>query len=138
MVYMFEALVAGILGLLILKHVVKSTEVYQWLVAAVGIIISVVTLGTMPLSLAAVISKKRMAGIGFLGMLSVFSQSRAVGVLRSAFLKAVVYVFGIGMLEKHFGTLANGFSQISIIAVAFFPVVIMLIGLAFMLKSLFS
>lgn len=55
--------------------------------------------------------------------------------MRGAFLKAIVYVGGIWMLEKHFGSIANGLSQLSTFLIAFGPVVVMIIGLVLILKS---
>jgi hypothetical protein len=79
--------------------------------------------------------KNSTIGVGVIGSLLLFSQSKIVGILRAAFLKAIVYVCGIWMLEKYFGAIANGLSQLSAILVAFGPVVVMIIGLVFILKS---
>lgn len=51
------------------------------------------------------------------------------GILRDSFLKAIIYVAGIWLLEKHFGDIATGFSQLSLILVAFGPMVVVLIGI---------
>ena len=85
--------------------------------------------------IVSLLQKNSTAGIGLLGTLLLFSQSKIIGVLRSSFLKAIVYVCGIWMLEKHFGSIANGLSQLSTVLVAFGPVVVMIIGLVFILKS---
>ena len=79
--------------------------------------------------------KNSSAGIGLIGTLLLFSKSKIVGVLRASFLKAIIYVGGIWMIEKHFGSIANGLSQLSTILVAFGPVVVMIIGLVFILKN---
>ncbi len=39
------------------------------------------------------------------------------------------------MLEKHFGSIENGLSQLSAIFVAFGPVTVMIIVIVFILKS---
>ena len=39
-------------------------------------------------------------------------------------------------MEKHFGDIATGFSQLSLILVAFGPVVVVLIGIGLIFKSL--
>ena len=138
MVNLFVGILVAIISLLLLNYVIKPTSAYQWLVAAIGVIISTLSLGTIPAAIAALLSRKRMGGIGIMGMIALFSQSKIMGVVRSSFLKAIVYVIGIGLLEKHFGSIANGFSQISLFFVAFAPVVVMIIGLVFILKSVFS
>ncbi len=47
-------------------------------------------------------------GIGLIGTLLLFFKSKIVGVLSASFLKAVVYVCEIWILEKHFGSIAKG------------------------------
>lgn len=79
--------------------------------------------------------KNSTMGVGLSSLLLLFSQSKVVGIFRTVFLKAIVYVCGIWMLEKYFGTIANGLSQLSAILVAFGLVIIMMIVLVIILKS---
>ena len=135
MVNLFTGIVVAIASLLLLNYVVKETTVYQWIVSAIGSIIALLSVGTIPMLIVSLFKKNSSAGIGLITTLLLFSKSKIVGVLRASFLKAIVYVGGIWMLEKHFGSIANGLSQLSTILVAFGPVVVMIIGLVFILKS---
>ena len=135
MVNLFTGIVVAIVSLLLLNYIIKETVVYQWVVSAIGGVIALLSIGTIPMLIVSLLQKNSTAGIGLLGTLLLFSQSKIIGVLRSSFLKAIVYVCGICMLEKHFGSIANGLSQLSTVLVAFGPVVVMIIGLVFILKS---
>ena len=96
------------------------------------------SVGTIPILIVSLFKKNSSAGIGVIASLLLFSQSKIVGILRAAFLKAIVYVCGIWMLEKHFGSITNGLSQLSAVLIAFGPVVVMIIGIVFILKSVKS
>ncbi len=138
MVNLFTGVVVAIASLLLLNYVIKGSAAYQWVVSAIGSIIALVSVGTIPMLIVSLFKKNSTVGVGVIGSLLLFSQSKVVGILRAAFLKAIVYVCGIWMLEKYFGTIANGLSQLSAILVAFGPVVVMMIGLVFILKSVKS
>ena len=86
-------------------------------------------------SIFAIRNRSVITGIGFLSLLFLFSKSKIAAIMRDAFLKAIVYVGGIIMLERNFGSLAEGMSQISIFLTAFGPVFVMLIGIFLILKS---
>ena len=135
MVNLFTGIVVAIASLLLLNYVVKETTVYQWIVSAIGSIIALLSVGTIPLLIVSLFKKNSPAGIGLIGTLLLFSKSKIVGVLRASFLKTIVYVGGIWMIEKHFGNIAHGLSQLSTVLVAFGPVVVMIIGLVLILKS---
>ena len=135
MVNLFTGIVVAIASLLLLNYVVKETTVYQWIVSAIGSIIALLSVGTIPMLIVSLFKKNSSAEIGLITTLLLFSKCKIVGVLRASFLKAIVYVGGIWMLEKYFGSIANGLSQLSTILVAFGPVVVIIIGLVFILKS---
>ena len=105
------------------------------MVSIIGITIALISVGTIPMLIISIFKKTATAGIGLIGTLVLFSKSKVAGILRAAFLKAIVYVYGIWMLEKYFGSIANGLSQVSIVLIAFGPVVIMIIGLVLILRS---
>lgn len=105
MVNLFTGVVVAIASLLLLNYVIKETRVYQWIVSAIGSIIALLSVGTIPTLIVTLFKKTSSAGIGLIGTFLLFSKSKIVGVLRASFLKAIVYVGGIWMLEKHFGTL---------------------------------
>lgn len=135
MTNLFVAILAAIAGLLILNYVIKPSSVYQSIVFIISNIIVVISIGTIPIQTVSIL-KRNIVEIRLIGTLLLFSKSKAAGILRSAFLKAVVYVCGIWMLEKYFGSISNGLSQISIILIAFGPVIVMIIGIVFILKSI--
>lgn len=138
MVNLFTGIIVAIASLLLLNYVIKDSSVYQWIVSVIGSVIALFSVGTIPILIISLFKKNSTAGIGLIGTLLLFSQSKIVGILRSAFLKAIVYVCGIWMLESKFGTIANGLSQLSAILIAFGPVVVMIIGIVFILKSVKS
>lgn len=138
MVNLFTGVVVAIASLLLLNYVIKGSSVYQWIVSVIGSAIALLSVGTIPMLIVSLFKKNSTAGFGVVGALLLFSQSKIVGILRAAFLKAIVYVCGIWMLEKHFGSIANGLSQLSAVLVAFGPVVVMIIGIVFILKSVSS
>ena len=131
MVNLFTGIVVAIVSLLLLNYVIKGSSIYQWVVSVIGSAIALLSVGTI----VSLFRKNSSAGIGLIGTLLLFSQSKVVGILRASFLKAIVYVCGIWMLEKHFGSIANGLSQLSAILIAFGPVVVMIIGIVLILKS---
>ncbi len=135
MVNLFTGIVVAIISLLLLNNVIKETNVYQWIVSAIGSIIALLSVGTIPTLIVSMFYKNRTAGIGFLGALLLFSKSKIAGVLRSSFLKAIVYVYGIWILEKNYGSVASGLSALSTVLVAFGPVFVMIIGIVIILKS---
>ena len=135
MTNLLVAMLSAIVGLLILNYVIKDSSAYQWIVSVIGSIIALISVGTIPMLIVSIFKKNTTAGIGLIGTLLLFSKSKVAGILRASFLKAMVYVYGIWMLEKHFGSIANGLSQVSIVLIAFGPVVVMIMGLVIILKS---
>lgn len=135
MTNLFVSFLAAILGLLILNYVIKKASIYRSIVSIIGGIIAFTSIGTIPLHIMSLFNKNSSAGIGIIGALLLFSKSRIVGILRSAILKAIVFVCGIWILENRFGSLANGLSQAVAIMVAFGPVLVMIVGIVLILKS---
>ena len=135
MVDLFTGIVVAIISLLILNYVIKASSVYQWIVAALGSVIALISLGSVPALIIAKLKKNSLAGIGLIGALLLFSRSKIMGVLRSSFLKAVIFTLGILLLEKQFGSIADGMSVITAFLVAFGPVLVMIIGLVIILRS---
>ena len=135
MVNLFTGIVVAIASLLVLNYVIKETSVYQWIVSIVGSIIALLSIGTIPIIIISLFKKNITAGIGLIGIIMLFSKSKIAGVLRASFFKAIIYVCGIWLLEKYFGSIASGLSQISTILVAFGPAFVMIIGLVIILKS---
>ena len=141
MTNLFVAIVSAIAGLLILNYFIKTSDIYHTIVSIIGSIIVVLSVGTIPMVIITLIRKKRLATVAVatgIGLLFLFSKSKIMGTLRSAVFKAIVYVGGIWILEKHFGSIANGMSFISSVFVAFGPVLVMLIGLYFIVKSMMA
>ena len=136
MVKVFTGIVLALFSLFLLNYVVKETSAYKWVVSVIGCMISVVSIGTIPITIISLLKKNSMTGIGIVSVLLLFSQSKVVGILRDSFFKAIVYVFGIWMLEKHFGSVSDGLSQLSTLAVLFGPAFVMIIGVVLILKSI--
>ena len=138
MVKMFTGVVLSLVSLMILNYVIKDSEPYRYLVAVIGGIITMISVGSIPLTIITLINSNKRSGIGLVATLLVFSKSRIVGIFRDSMFKSLIYVGGIYLLESRFGTIANSMSQLSILVVAFAPVAIMLIGIVFILKSVFT
>lgn len=141
MTNLFVAIISAIAGLLILNYFIKTSDIYHTIVSIIGSIIVILSVGTIPMVIITLIQKKRLTTVAVatgIGLLFLFSKSKIMGTLRSAVYKAIVYVGGIWILEEHFGSLANGMSFISSVFVAFGPVLVMLIGLYFIVKSMMA
>ncbi len=135
-VAVFTGVVLAFIALFLLNKVIKQTSTYQWIASIIGSIISLISLGTIPAALTSQFRKHTTGGlVGAVAAWTVFSKSRVAGILRDAFFKSVVFVFGLWLIEARFGSLAAGVSNIALIVVAFGPVIIMIIGLVILLKS---
>lgn len=135
MVYALTAVLVALVCLLFLNYVVKSSAVYQWIASVIAAIISLITLGTIPATIISMFRRTAAQGAGIFALVLIFSRSRISGALRSGFLKAIIYVAAIFVLENRFGSIANGMSFISMLVVAFLPLIIVCIGLYFILRS---
>lgn len=139
MTNLFVATVSAIAGVLILNYFIKTSDIYHTVVSIVGSIIVILSVGTIPMAIITLIRKKHITTLVVargIGLLFLFSRSKIIGTLRTAVFQAIVYVGGIWMLEKHFGSIANGLSFVSSIFIAFGPAFVMIIGLYFILKSI--
>lgn len=134
MVYLFTAVVVAI-GSVLLFKAVKETSAYKWVTSTLGIAVSVIALGSVPLSLIEQFGKH--LNIKTFGALYLFAKSRVAGIFRSAVIKAGVYVLGIGLLEHYFGGIEQGVSVLTSLIAIFAPIVIMLIGLGYIVRSVF-
>ncbi len=137
MVRLFTGIVMSLIALFILNFVVKTSGPYQTVVSWLGGIIAVLSVGSIPLAIIALIRQRKAGGVALAAGILLFSGGRIMGILRSAVLQAIVYVIGIGLLEKYFGNLANGASQLAAIAVAFAPCVVLIIAIIIILKLVF-
>lgn len=138
MVKVFTGIMLSLISLLILNFVIKQSGPYQYIVAAVGAVIAALSAVSIPIAIFSLVKKPGVCGVGLLAAAVVFSTSRAAGILRDAFFKAIVYVAGIYVLESRFGSIASGMSQMSLLAVAFGPVAIMLAGIFVMVRFVFK
>jgi len=138
MVRMFTGIILALISLMLFNFIVKESEIYRYIVSSLGAVITMLSIGSIPLSLVSLITNRNTSGIGFLAILFIFSKSKVVGILRDSFFKAIVYVVGIYVLETEFGTIANSMSRFATVTVAFAPAVIMIIGMIIMIKSVFK
>ena len=105
------------------------------IVAVVGSIIALLSMGTIPFLVISQLNANRVARVGLVGALLLFSKSSVAGILRASFLKAIIYVFGIWVLENNFESISNSLSNLSMILAAFAPACVIIIGLILILKS---
>ena len=132
MVKILIGMVVALAALLLLNYVIKKTDTYNWIVAVVGSIIALLSTGTIPFLAISQLNANR---VGLVGALLLFSKSSVAGILRASFLKAIIYVFGIWVLENNFESISNSLSNLSMILVAFAPACVIIIGLILILKS---
>ena len=137
MVKLFTGIVIAVLSLALLNYVIKQSSAYRWIISVLGGVISLVSVGSIPFLIISTFNSNLNSGLGMIGLLILFSKSKVVGILRDSFLKAIVFVIGIWLLERFFGSIANGVSQLSVILIAFAPVIVCIIGVFFILKSAF-
>ena len=102
MVKILIGMVVALAALLLLNYVIKKTDTYNWIVAVVGSIIALLSMGTIPFLVISQLNANRVARVGLVGALLLFSKSSVAGILRASFLKAIIYVFGIWVLENNF------------------------------------
>ena len=133
MVKILIGMVVALAALLLLNYVIKKTDTYNWIVAVVGSIIALLSTGTIPFLVISQLNANRVARVGLVGALLLFSKSS--GILRASFLKAIIYVFGIWVLENNFESISNSLSNLSMILVAFAPACVIIIGLILIIKS---
>ena len=131
MIKILIGIVVALAALLLLNYVIKKTDTYNWIVAVVGSIIALLSMGTIPFLVISQLNANRVARVGLVGALLLFSKSSVAGILRASFLKAIIYVFGIWVLENNFDSLSN----LSMILAAFAPACVIIIGLILILKS---
>ena len=136
LVAVFTGVVLAFVALFLLNKVIKPTSVYQWIASIIGAIISLFSLGTIP---SAVIAQfRRRAAMGTVGAVAAWmmvSRTRVAGILRDAFFKALVFVFGLWLIEVRFGSLAAGVSNFVLLVTAFGPAVIIIIGLVILMRT---
>ena len=132
MVKILIGMVVALAALLLLNYVIKKTDTYNWIVAVAGSIIALLSMGTIPFLVISQLNENR---VGLVGALLLLSKSSVAGILRASFLKAIIYVFGIWVLENNFESISNSLSNLSMILAAFAPACVIIIGLILILKS---
>ena len=136
LVAVFTGVVVAFVALFLLNHVIKPTSTYQWIASIIGSIISLISLGTLPAVLISLFRTNASKGLtGAVAVCMVFAKTKVAGIFRDAFLKALVFVFGLWLIEEKAGSLAAGVSNFVLIVTAFAPVLIMIIGLVILLRS---
>ena len=89
MVKILIGMVVALAALLLLNYVIKKTDTYNWIVAVVGSIIALLSTGTIPFLVISQLNANRVARVGLVGALLLFSKSSVAGILRASFLKAI-------------------------------------------------
>lgn len=132
----FTGVVVAFVALFILNKVIKPTSTYRWIASMIGSIISLISLGTIPAVLISLFRTNAAGGlVGAVAAWTVFSKTKIVGIFRDAFLKSLVFVGGLWLIETRFGSLAAGVSNLALIITAFGPAIIMIIGIVIVLRS---
>lgn len=135
MVRILTSVVVSLVSLMLLNYVIKQTGLYRYAVTAVGAIISLLSLGSIPASIVSLLKKNAVSGVGLLTTVILFSKNPLIRILRTSFFDSIIYVAGIYVLESRFHSIAESVSVISVLIVSFMPVLLMLIGIYYILKS---
>lgn len=137
MVELLTGVVVAVISLLILNIVIHNSGPYKYIVSILGGVFSVLSIGSVPLMLTALVSNVSVGKAGFWIALLMFAKSKVLVIFRHALWEAIIFLAALYLLEVKFGSLTLVVSQISAIVVAFMPTVIIIIGLVFILKSVF-
>lgn len=124
---MFVGMVVGLVALYLLNTYVKQMRIYQAIVSLTGAVISAVSVGSLPLLVGEISGRRKTAGFLFLIFI----------VFRSAFFKAIAFMFGIWFLEHRFGSVASAANTLLQAVIYFVPVLVVLGGIGCMLYGIF-
>lgn len=137
MAVIFVKVVVGLLGLFVLNGIVKKMEYYDLFISILGSIYVAITTISIPVSIYGMISGTAKK-VGSLIIVS-FLCGTFMGFMRSALLKACVYVGAIWILDKY----TNGFSVDLLDTVMGYvamlaPLAVMLISCLVIINSVFK
>ena len=136
-VRLLTGIVVALLALLLFNFVIRSSEIYQWIVGAIAAVISLISVCSVPVLLISAIkqSAAQIGGAGLLVSFLILAKSKVGVLLRSAFFKALIFTLGIWLVEAKWGSVAAAAATISAIVVAFMPAVICLIAIFWIVRS---
>lgn len=127
--------VSALIGLVILNTIVKTSDIYANIVTGIGAVISIFSLSNFSFTAIAALNKKNVAATGIFALAALFMDNPISNAVRMSFIKAVIYVLIIWMMEHFCGSLAGGVSLVFSIIAAFIPAVVMLIGIVIIIRN---
>lgn len=133
---MLICLVIGLAGLAILNWIHASAS-YQWVVSLLGLLVSVASILSIPMAIAAACKGNSNWKIPAFSALVLVSNNALGRAMRTSLFKALVFLASIYVLEAQFGSLGNIFSVVSNVIVIFMPIIMMIVAIIMMVFPLF-
>lgn len=134
---LFTGIISALLSLAILNYIIKTTPFYAAFASIIGTALSATSLSSIIVILISFfLRQKRSNNILYQSLLA-FSKTSVGKVIVSSFLKAVLYVIGIWIMENFFPEIQTQVSSLIAIFTAFVPCLILLFGICLILKSVF-
>lgn len=134
---LFTGVISALMALAILNYGIKKLPLYAAVTSAVGLALSTVSLSTLVMLVLGLAVGRKTLGSTALQALISFSKTSVGKALASSFFKAVLYVFGIWIMQTFFPTIQSYLSDLLAWCVALVPSLIVLVGIFILLKSVF-
>lgn len=128
----FTSIISALIGLAVFNFSVKVSDTYSNIVTSIGAVVSGFSLFSATWM---IFNRKAIVATGFT-VVAIFADNPISNFFRESLMKAVGYVLLILIIETFFGNFSSGLDVVINIAIAFAPVLIMLMGIAVMIKSL--
>lgn len=136
-VNIFTGIISALVALAILNYGIKTLPLYSAVTSVVGLILSTVSLSTLVMLLLGVLAGRKTLETTALQTLLSFSKTTVGKALASSFFKAVLYVLGIWIMQTFFPDIQAYLSSLLAWCTALIPSLIVLIGIAILVKSVF-
>lgn len=138
MVRVFTGVMVALISLIFFNFFIKNSDIYTSIVYCIGAIISIISVGSIPVMIYSLVKKSIIPLTGVILVLITFSKSKIVANLKDSFFKSIIFLSAIYILEMRFGDLANVCDNIMMFLIFFGPFFVVLIGLFYILKSVFA
>lgn len=121
--------------LIIVNLLIKPSSAYKLATAILGAVISLISLGSIPVAIITMMKKNFAPSIVAIAMLYGFFNTKIMKNFRGAFFKSLVITFGLLVFETYFGSLVNGLNILTMIISSFLPCIIMIVAIGIMTWS---
>lgn len=135
MVQLLTMMVTPLVALFILNYVIKTSEVYRAIAEVFAAIISLISFGIIPLTIANITMKKVKTTVMFIMILMAFYKSIVVRTLLSAAFKALVLFGALFVLDFYRPQLAQGMTTAAQMVSAVMPCIIIFVTIIVLVKG---